>query len=126
METTLNCKVLVAEEVRLVGFEISERLKRSGFKIIEKAGKEDLLHLMRTQTPDFTIATVRSLVNLLPAEDFYKRWRSKTQWYGNTDTIIFDKSMCPLTSYSKPFDSNEIINFINNLISKTSDYENHD
>ena len=111
MGEVLKYKVLVAEELHIVNFEIRQKLKNYGFGVLERSGKGDVLKLVKDRTPDFTITCLRSLRGLMPVKDFYEIWGRGLIWSGITDTIIFDKSMNPLAFYPKPYDSNEIMNF---------------
>jgi hypothetical protein len=124
MENVLDYNILVAEESGILNFDIKKSLKARGFKIIEKAGSEDVRYLIKSKTPDLTIACIRSLTKLMPANDFYEIWRAMININGNTDTIIFDKSMNPLASYPKPFNTQDIIQFINEHIHTDNDHEN--
>jgi hypothetical protein len=125
MGETMNINILVAEEPAIVNFDIKKSLKKRGFGIIEKADKEDLRWLLQNKTPDLTITCVRSLTKLMPPRDFYEIWRSIVNWKGNTDTIIFDKSLNPLAFYTKPFNTEEIIDFVNKHLNNETDHENH-
>jgi hypothetical protein len=124
MEEVVNINILVAEESSIVDFDIRNSLKNRGFRIIEKPGKENLKQLLMNKTPDLTITSVRSLTKCMPARDFYEIWRTIVKWKGNTDTIIFDKSLNPLAFYSKPFNTEEIIDFIKKHLNNNASHEN--
>lgn len=124
MEQAEDLNILVADESGIVSFDIKRSLKNHGFRIIEQAGSEEIRHLIRSKTPDLTVTCLKSLTRIMPAKDFYEIWSSMLSWKGNSDTIIFDKDLNPLAFYSKPFNTEEIANFIINHITKPINHEN--
>ena len=124
MEKALDYNILVAEEQGILNFDIKKSLKARGFRIIEKTCGEDLGSLIKSRTPDLTITCIKHLTKFMPAKDFHEIWRSIITRSGNTDTIVFNKGMKPIAFYSKPFNTNEIINFINDYITKEQNHEN--
>jgi hypothetical protein len=112
MTTSLNYKILVAEELSILNYDIKCRLKKNGFGIIERTPQDDILKLMRTKTPDLIITSLSLLKKIMPARDLYNIIMAGNTMIQTSDTVIFDKEMCPLIRYPKPFDSNDILAFI--------------
>jgi hypothetical protein len=125
MEKAVDYYILVAEEPGILNFDIKKTLKDRGFSIMEKGCGEDLKLLIKSRTPDLTITSLKCLAKFMPPKDLNKLDRININPKGNTDTIIFDKQMNPIAFYPKPFNTNEIINFINQYLKEEITHESN-
>jgi hypothetical protein len=125
MDLAFNYRILVAEEFCLINYELKKMLKKNGFHVIEDSGK-GMSNTIDTMSPHFIITCVSALKKI--KEDGILRSLSfDNESIDTTDTIVFDGTMKPLVKYPKPFNSNDIINFIItylNLNLKSTYHEN--
>lgn len=110
MGLAFNYKILVAEEFYIINYELKIMLQKNGFHVIEDSGK-GMLNTIETKSPDFIITCVSALKKN-NEETIIQSLLSDNKTVNTTDTIVFDNNMKPLIRYPKPFNSNDIVNFI--------------
>ena len=130
MNRALNYTILVADENYLVNYEIKRLFQKNGFITIEKTKQDDILNLIKTQSPDFTITCLALLIKEKFPADCIKSIFQNNYFKGSSDTILLDNKNKLLARYTKPFNPNDILNFIlkhlnNTPQSKIKQHENN-
>jgi hypothetical protein len=126
MDLAFNYRILVAEEFCLINYELKMMLQKNGFQVIEDSGK-GMLSTIETKSPDFIITCISALKKI-KEETIIQSLLSHNEAVNTTDTIVLDSNMKPIVRYPKPFNSNDIINFILkhiNLNLKSNYHENN-
>jgi hypothetical protein len=111
MENAFNYRILVAEELCVINFEIKLLLRKQGFHVIETSGLTNFIDIIKNQAPDFIITCQANLKKIADKEN-----NLRTLLVSNenrmTDTIILDNKMNTLMRYSKPYNAKDMINYI--------------
>lgn len=110
--------VLVMEEQRIIGFDLQVRFQKEGFAVISESNIKNLPSFKDDNTPFLIIACI-SLLKKLSGQPFnisFEECADNNDPYLNTDTLVFTADMNVLKKFSKPFNSYEIVNFVNEYL----------
>lgn len=116
MQHPLKYTLLIADENYVVNYEIKRLFQKNGFLIIEKTKQDDILDLLKTKSPDFTITCLALLLKAKIPADCINSIFQNNDLKGSSDTLILDNKRKLLVRYPKPFNPHDILNFIHNYL----------
>jgi DNA-binding response OmpR family regulator len=103
--------ILVLERQHIVGFDLIQSLKDKGYNVVLESDFKEAQSVMGILKPDFIIAESSALQELLPEERFEILKRS--YHLTNESMIVHTKELDILAVFEKPFNSNELVQFLN-------------
>ena len=126
MNQPLKYTLLIADENCLVNYEIKRLFQKNGFITIEKNKQDDILNLLKTKSPDFTITCLSLLSKAKIPTDCIKSIFQNNDLKGSSDTLILDNKNKLLVRYPKPFNPHDMLNFILNYLNINPKIKQHE
>jgi peptidyl-tRNA hydrolase len=106
--------ILVLERQHIVGFDLIQSLKNKGYNVVLESNFKEARPIMRILKPDFIIAESSAFQELLSGEEF--EILKKSYHFTNESMIVYTKELEVLAVFEKPFNSNELVQFLNNYL----------
>jgi hypothetical protein len=121
-----KCNVLVLEEQSIVAYDIQKQLEKSGCNVLNQKTMTVVLEIISKRMPDIIVGSV-GLIRKLNNGNLNIIYSNSFHRYINSDTVIITLRTGHIKRFPKPFDTMEIVDFINNYMSgilSEQEYEN--